>query len=453
MSIRVLLRSDVPQKEAVLKVESSNSVTDLLNSAAKALDIKSDVVKKYTVISASYGSDAVELSRKGDPDKVRLGECDIKNDTVVFLRAPSYMKPARRRLKKKKEGDEKEKKTDSSSADRDRYKGLTVKNIFKKFQETKDQKKRRVLYEFADIYASELVKASEFAELPKDLLLELVKSDRLNIKEVDLFEGVLAWAKKHLDGETDKEEKTALKSALADILPHIRFPCMSTADVATKVTPSNLLEADAILELFTYLGMKSSASSTGKQPKLGPALSKFNAKERKPRRPPAWFKWDTNKKHANLIVSDDGLVVTSTTTSYYQPVFSDTEIKENTGIYEWEIVLTNFYQNAYSVNVGVVSSTYTNWTNAQMIGYPNHIPGFAFACGQAIAYYNNQQKSYARTCSTGEVVRVRFDSDKRTMEYFINDQSYGVAFTEVSGTVRPAMSLYGTNTVTLRFPK
>jgi len=296
------------------------------------------------------------------------------------------------------------------------------------------------------------VKSTEFPDLPKDLLLEFVKSDRLNIKEVDLFEGAVAWGKKRLE-TSDKDEKVALKAALTDILPHIRFPCMSTADVATKVSQSGLLEADAILELFTYLGMKSSASSSGKQPKLGNALSKFSAKERKPRRPPAWFKWDASKKHTNLLVSEDGMTVTSNTTSYYQPVFSDTEIKENTGIYEWEIVLTNFYQNAYSVNIGVVNATYSNYTMAQMIGYPNHIPGFAFACGQAIAYYNNQQKTYARTCATGDVVRARFDSDKHTLEYFINDQSYGVAFNDVSGNVRPAMSLYGANVATMRFPK
>jgi hypothetical protein len=52
------------------------------------------------------------------------------------------------------------------------------------------------------------------------------------------------------------------------------------------------------------------------------------------------------------------------------------------GTWEFEITLQAFYTNSYSVNVGFVPSTFTDYTRSQMIGYANHIPGrhAAFHC-------------------------------------------------------------------------
>jgi hypothetical protein len=188
-----------------------------------------------------------------------------------------------------------------------------------------------------------------------------------------------------------------------------------------------------------------------KKAKPGKSLSKFESKERKGRKPPCWFKWDTNRKHSSLILSSDGLTATSTTTSYYQPVFGDVELKE--GVHEWEVLLQQFYVNTYSLNLGVVPASYSSYSASHMIGYSGHIPGWAFGCGYGQKYYNGTQTTYGRTCQQGDVVRVRVDMDNKSIEYFINDVSQGVAFTDISGPVRPAMSLYGSNTIVLQFPK
>jgi len=235
---------------------------------------------------------------------------------------------------------------------------------------------------------------------------------------------------------------------MGELLSHVRFPLMTTQDIAVSVAPSSLLDSNQILDLFTYLGMK---GSSDKKPKLPKSLECFNSKERKGRKPPCWFKFDQTMKHTSLILSNEGLTVASNTTSYYQPIFGDIEITD--GVHEWEIELTQFYVNAYSVMVGVVPTSYTNYTSSQMIGYSGHIPGWSYAAGQGQKYYNGSQTAYGRTCAQGDVVRVRLDMDKKNIEYFVNDQSQGIAYTGITGPVRPAMSMYGTNTVTLRFPK
>jgi len=435
-----LVKVDMPLKEVVLNIPKTATYGDLRALVGKEFEIK-EHVDRYLFLSVALGRDVVELAKSTKGDKELLSDLGVIDTSVVFARAPSDIKPARPRPKKKKTKEGKEEK--SGSADKDRYKGLNTKTILKKLEETKDIKRRKIVLEYIDIYASEIFKnKSALVALPKEILLEIIKSDRLNCKEGEVFDAVVVWGK-----NAAKEKKDEDKKILADILPHVRFPLMTTQDIAVSVAPSTLLEANQILDLFTYLGMK---GSSDKKPKLPKSLEIFNAKDRKPRKPPCWFKWDNNMKHSSLILSNEGLTTSSNTTSY-QPIFGDIEISE--GVHEWEIELTQFYVNAYSVMVGVVPTSYTNYSASQMIGYSGHIPGWSYAAGQGQKYYNGSQTAYGRTCAQGDVVRVRLDMDKKNIEYFVNDQSQGIAYTGVNGPVRPAMSMYGTNTVTLRFPK
>jgi len=286
----------------------------------------------------------------------------------------------------------------------------------------------------------------EFNRLPKTVLQAVCKSDGLACKESELFDGVVSWGKTQCKEKKLELNAENLKKALEDVLALVRFPIMETTDVAVKVAPSGLLESDQVLDLFTYLGMRSSNTKT--QP--GRSLAKFSTRARVPRRPPAWFKWDNNRKNASLQLSPDGLTVYSHNTSGYQPVFGDIELKE--GVWEWEIVLQQYAQSAYSVMIGVVPAATTNWTSSMMIGYSGHVPGWSFCCGQGQKFDNGTQTAYGRTCNQGDIIRVKLNLGSRSLEFSINGTTQGVAFTNINGPVRPAISLYGVDTCVLRFP-
>lgn len=439
--IRLMIKVDQPLKEVVINVPKSTTYGELRILVGKEFEIKENV-DRYLFLSVALGHDVVELGKSSKGDKEVLTEVGVVDSSVIFCRAPSDIKPPRPRPKKKKGKEGKEEK--NVSADKDRYKGLSVKNIYSKLSESKDQKKRKIILEYIDIYATDIFKnKSSLTALPKETFIEIIKSDRLNCKEGEVFDAAVTWGK-----NACKEKKEDEKKIMGELLSHVRFPLMTTQDIAVSVAPSSLLDSNQILDLFTYLGMK---GSSDKKPKLPKSLECFNSKERKGRKPPCWFKFDQTMKHTSLILSNEGLTVASNTTSYYQPIFGDIEITD--GVHEWEIELTQFYVNAYSVMVGVVPTSYTNYTSSQMIGYSGHIPGWSYAAGQGQKYYNGSQTAYGRTCAQGDVVRVRLDMDKKNIEYFVNDQSQGIAYTGITGPVRPAMSMYGTNTVTLRFPK
>jgi hypothetical protein len=87
-----------------------------------------------------------------------------------------------------------------------------------------------------------------------------------------------------------------------------------------------------------------------------------------------------NKKHASLLISSDGMTVTSTKSNVYQPAFGDTVLEK--GVHEWEILLEQKQVHAYSCNIGVCPVSFSNFTASLMIGYQGHIPAWAFATGQ-----------------------------------------------------------------------
>jgi len=298
-----------------------------------------------------------------------------------------------------------------------------------------------------DIHLKDIVKTQDWLKLDRAILITIVKSPTLNIPEVDLFDAVVQWAEKSAEEKKVSKEADSLNTILQGILEYIRFPTMNTEDVALKVSGSKLLSSQTILELFTYLGQSEEERGKVDLPK---SLQAYNPKPRKGRKPPQWFKWDVSKRHSSLVVTDDGRTVSSSSTSFFQPIGGDIELK--TGEWEWELTINSLYSHSQSLNIGVSPSSYTTWTSSHMIGYPGHAPGWAFACGGSQKMHN-ATTSYGGKCSVGDRIKVRVNLDKKDIEFYINGVSQGVAYTNVQGPVRPTLSMYGNNSVTLDFPK
>jgi len=220
---------------------------------------------------------------------------------------------------------------------------------------------------------------------------------------------------------------------------------MDVNDIGQRIQPTGVLSKTQLMELFIYLA----SVQAGKKPKLGKSL-KFGDKQRKGREPPVWFRWDKKKKHSSLQLSKNCLTVTSTTTSYYQPVFGNVVIKE--GVAEWEIHIKQMYNNSYALNVGVVKGNETRYSSSGMIGYSGHVNGWAYACGHGYKYHGTQNQ-YGKICKSGDVVKVRFDCSKKSLEFFLNGDSLGVAWSDIAPPVLPACSLYGSTIIELKFPR
>jgi len=68
------------------------------------------------------------------------------------------------------------------------------------------------------------------------------------------------------------------KKILSDVLPHIRFPLVTSTQLAAKIVPLNLLPSDVVLTLFSYVAQ----NEAGTKPELPTALQVYSAVPRKP---------------------------------------------------------------------------------------------------------------------------------------------------------------------------
>jgi hypothetical protein len=91
------------------------------------------------------------------------------------------------------------------------------------------------LYEFIFVNADSLLKSEKFLEAKKDIVMDIVKMDRLVIKEEQLFHAIFKWAAHQAKKQANEPVEKWFKQELSDILPHIRFPVMDMEFLHSKI--------------------------------------------------------------------------------------------------------------------------------------------------------------------------------------------------------------------------
>ena len=118
--------------------------------------------------------------------------------------------------------------------------------------------------------AYEVLPKGGLTSVSKDSLAQLVRNDKLFIAEADVLRAVLLWAESeccHNDLEVNGEN---MRSVLGDIIYDIRFPLMSSRDIAKIFQPTGIFTESEMCDLFMR-NLSKDYTSKGKL---------FNAKER-----------------------------------------------------------------------------------------------------------------------------------------------------------------------------
>jgi len=216
----------------------------------------------HRIVGCSFGNDIVSLSPQESDSKLTLSENGITNYSTIFVYSknpPQYRRP------KKGKKEEKESTVDVTDED------MTASEILKGLKGAKDRKTREKLIKQACFRGQSILEAKEFLQLEKEVVTMLVKEDAFAVEEAELFDALVKWAT--VQSKSTKPED--LKKVLTDdIWNSIRFPLMSSSQLATKVSPTNLLPTDQLLALFSYSG------SVSVSPTLPKTLSHFSCKPR-----------------------------------------------------------------------------------------------------------------------------------------------------------------------------
>jgi len=236
---------------------------------------------------------------------------------------------------------------------------------------------------------------------------------------------------------------------LKEELPYIRFPIMSLDEVYSAVMPTELLSLQDTLQLCRYLGSEEQKRSSIYLP--------YHDKKRRPRLGPNSFvfRWDPNKKHSDIKLTEEGTVATLNCTSW-RSCFGDTMI-EDSGIYEWSITLDKYHtSNTYNVVIGVVPGDYTYWTHTTLCGYNSTSKGWVFITGTGQKGNSSSPITYASGsnpyCKQGDEIGVRVDMDQHSISFIHNGKDLGVAWKNLPAKVRPCLSLVRDQKTTLKFP-
>jgi len=104
-----------------------------------------------------------------------------------------------------------------------------------------------VALSFIEDNCYDVIKTSGWKELTSDKMELVLRSDRLMISEIDLFNAVLKWAQEKPECKEGK-----FKEFLEPLLQHFRFPTLSYQDLADFVSPTGLLTAEQELYCFLY---------------------------------------------------------------------------------------------------------------------------------------------------------------------------------------------------------
>lgn len=123
--------------------------------------------------------------------------------------------------------------------------------------------------DFIDREFYKLIENKSILSYSAEALKKIVIRDTLYVKEIDLFEAIVAWAEAECDRCKLKPTPENKRKVLIGILDQIRFPLIRKKVFAERVVSTNILTDKQTIDLFVMLTLnKKSKIALGIQPRF-----------------------------------------------------------------------------------------------------------------------------------------------------------------------------------------
>ena len=133
---------------------------------------------------------------------------------------------------------------------------LDASNVFtilphaQKF-EYKDLENR--CWKVIEICTEEALASDDFVVAERSLVQSVVKSEKLNVREVELFKAVDRWAEKKIEKQGIVPDCNAKRRIIGEeILKEIRFPVMTEEQFVSVVIDSNILNMQEVVDMIKH---------------------------------------------------------------------------------------------------------------------------------------------------------------------------------------------------------
>ena len=137
----------------------------------------------------------------------------------------------------------------------DNLKASNVFRILLYTQKFEDKDLEERCWEVIAKQTEEAVTSDEFVTLQRALVESVVKRERLNVKEVELFKAVDRWAAKESERQGISPDGESKRRILGEeIVKAIRFPLMSLKEFASVVFDSHILTIQEVGDMIKHYG-------------------------------------------------------------------------------------------------------------------------------------------------------------------------------------------------------
>ena len=137
----------------------------------------------------------------------------------------------------------------------DNMKASNVICILPHAQKFEDKDLEDRCWEVIEKQTEETVTSHEFVTAERSVVESVVKRERLNVKEVELFKAVDCWATKESERQGTTPEGDVKRRILGEeIVKAIRFPLMSLKEFASVVIDSHILTFKETEDMMKYYG-------------------------------------------------------------------------------------------------------------------------------------------------------------------------------------------------------
>ena len=138
---------------------------------------------------------------------------------------------------------------------REHLEASNVFSILPQAQKFEDKDLEKRCWNVIESHTGEAVKSDDFVTLERSIVESVVKRERLNVKEVDLFKAIDRWATKVVERQgltPDGEVKRGLLGE--EIVNAIRFPVMSLNEFASVVWDCDILTKRELGVMIKHYG-------------------------------------------------------------------------------------------------------------------------------------------------------------------------------------------------------
>ena len=155
------------------------------------------------------------------------------------------------------------------------------------------------------------------------------------------------------------------------------------------------------------------------------------------------FCWDKNTLLNGMILNENNLIVKHNGKNEWNYIIICNIIFE-TGIHYFEIKVISRNYSLDDICYGYVPSNYIPKCEDEYQHLGKHGWGYFSYSGNL---YNNKSgiewKDYGIKINIGDIIKCQCNFNDKTIEYYINGKSQGIAYKNLDCSVRPAVSLYG----------